>query len=56
MKLVKRLFVFTFFSLLFAAFGAKVVQAYKLTLKPKFECGEGKVLVKGNCISVDVAY
>ena len=53
----KRFFVFLIFSLCCTLLGAKVAKAYTLTLKPKFNCTDGKVMVQGGCISSgDIGY
>ena len=51
---LKKFFVFTFFSVFFSVSATKVVQAYTLTLKPKFDCPAGKVMVQGGCIESDL--
>ena len=50
MAKLKRFIVFTLFSLFFSIFGSKVARAYTLTLKPKFDCTDGKVLAQGECV------
>ncbi len=48
---VKRFFIFVLFSMCCALLGGKIAKAYTLTLKPKFDCTDGKILVQGGCIS-----
>ena len=55
MAKIKKFLVFTFFSLFFSAFAGKVVQAYTLTLKPKFHCGENEILIRGKCVEDVIA-
>ena len=46
----KNFLVLCVFSLLCSVIGTKEARAHTLTLKPKFQCEEGKLLIQGTCI------